>query len=304
MSGATLRSAGGLARLLLLAALAAGAPGGAQAKDFEERVPAEPGGELRVHLDGGSVLVESHDRDEVRVDALAAGLGAGGLDFRLEAREDRVELRGQGGGGWLPGVLGGGPHVRVHIRVPSEFSVDVRTQGGEIEVEGVEGRVQLRTSGGRIALGRIEGDVEARTTGGPIDAEDVEGELRVHTSGGPIRLIDVRGPVDARTSGGGIDVLGAHDEVRAHTSGGSIRVRFDDAPGGRLETTGGSIDVELPDTAGVDLDARTSGGSVAVDDALRPRGRIEPSRVDAELAGGGEQLRLQTSGGSIRVDLR
>jgi hypothetical protein len=292
-----------LARVAALAWLAALSPAPAGAKDFEKRVPAEPGGELRVELDAGSVVLESHDREEVRVNAIAAGAGSGRLDFQLEAREGRVTLKGRGSGGWLPSLIGG-PHVRVHIRVPEEFSVDVRTTGGEIEVEGLEGRVRLRTSGGRIDLGRIEGAVEAETSGGPIQAEAIEGKVRVQTSGGRIRLVSIEGRVDARTSGGDIEVLDAAGEVRARTSGGSIRVRFDDEPGGRLETSGGSIEVELPDGEGVRLDARTSGGTVQVDPAIEARGRIEPARVEADLAGGGERLRLETSGGNIRVHVR
>ena len=292
-----------LARGITLAWLAALPAATASAKDFEKRVPAESGGELRVELDAGSVVLESHDLEEVRVDAMAAGAGARRLDFQLESRNGRVTLRGRGTGGWLRSLIGD-PHVRVHIRVPEEFSVDVRTTGGEIEVEGIEGRVRLRTSGGRIDLGRIEGDVEAETSGGPIEAESIEGDVRVRTSGGRIRLVGIEGRVDARTSGGGIEVLGASGEVRAQTSGGSIHVRFDGEPGGRLETSGGDIEVELPDGDGVRLDARTSGGAVEVDPALEARGRIEPQRVDAELAGGGERLRLETSGGDIRVHVR
>ena len=287
--------------LAILAALVALQPAAAAAKDFSQRVPAEPDGELRVELDAGSVVLESHERDEVRVDALAAGLGARRLDFELESRDDRVVLRGRGSGGWLPSLIGGGPHVRVHIRVPREFSVDIRTGAGEIEVEDLEGDVRLRTSGGRIHLQRIEGEIRAETSGGGIEAEAIAGELRVRTSGGAIRLLDVEERVDAETSGGGIEVLGARTEVRARTSGGSIHVRFEDSPSGRLETSGGSIEVELPDGAGVSLEARTSGGVVDVHPDLEPRGRIERARVDAEVGGGGDRLRLETSGGDIRV---
>jgi hypothetical protein len=293
-----------ITRLLALVLLATLAPAAASARDFEERVPAEPGGDLRVELDAGSVVLESHDLAEVRVDALAAGLGARQLDFRLEANNDRVTLRGKGAAGWLPSLIGGGPHVRIHIRVPNEFSVDIRTAGGDIEIEGVEGRVRARTTGGRIALGRIEGEVDAETSGGPIEADAIEGRVRVRTSGGPIRLVEIEGPVEARTSGGGIDVLGASAEVRAQTSGGPIRVRFDDQPSGRLETSGGSIEVELPEGDGVRLDARTSGGSIVVDPELEAEGRIEPTRVSAEIGGGGDRLRVETTGGNIHILVR
>jgi hypothetical protein len=291
-----------IGRLVILGLIAALLPAAAAAKDFEKRVAAQEGGRLRVDLDSGSIVIESHDREEVRVDALAAGIGAGRLDFAFSAEGDVVTLKG-GPRGWMPAVLGS-PHVRVRVRVPSEFSVDVRTGGGAIEIEDLEGEVRARTSGGAIEMGRIRGDVNAETSGGAIEASEVEGELRARTSGGPIRVFEVTGNVDARTSGGPIEILGAGDRVDANTSGGAINVRFTEAPSGVLETSGGNIDVEFPEDEGIELDARTSGGSVRIDERLTVRGRVEPTRVEAELNEGGDRLRLRTSGGDIEIRVR
>lgn len=290
---------GRIARLGLLVALV---PAVAAAKDFEQRLAVEPGGRLRVELPGGAVVVESHDADEVRVDALAAGVGATRLDFELSRQGSEVRLEGQRSG-WLSSLLSR-THVRVRVRVPHEFAVDVHTAGGDIEVDDLEGDVRARTSGGRITLGHIEGDVDAETSGGAIEVGEIEGDLRVRTSGGPIRIFEVEGAVDARTSGGSIEILGVGGDVDARTSGGSISVRFDEAPGGRIETSGGGIDVEYPDGEGADLDAQTSGGQVEIDAAIPVRGDVAGSRVRARLGDGGRSLRLRTSGGDIGIRVR
>ena len=290
---------GRIAILGLIALLLATA---AAAKDFEQRVAAQSGGRLRVDLDSGSIVIESHDRDEVRVDALAAGVGAGRLDFKLSAQGGEVRLEGRPRG-WMPDVLGS-PQVRVRVRVPSEFSLDIRTGGGAIEIEDLEGEVRARTSGGAIEMGRIDGEVRVETSGGAIEAGEVDGDFHARTSGGPIRIFAVSGRVEARTSGGPIEILRAGDRVDANTSGGAISVRFTDAPSGVLETSGGNIDVEFPEDEGIDLDARTSGGSVRIDEQLKVRGRVEPTRVEAELGEGGDRLRLRTSGGDIRIRVR
>ena len=290
---------GRIAILGLIAALLATA---AAAKDFEQRVAAQSGGRLRVELESGSIVIESHDRDEVRVDALAAGLGAGRLDFELSAQGDEVRLEGRPRG-WMPDVLGS-PQVRVRVRVPSEFSLDIRTGGGAIEIEDLEGEVRARTSGGAIEMGRISGDVRVETSGGAIKAGEVDGDFHARTSGGPIRIFAVSGRVEARTSGGPIEILRAGDRVDANTSGGAISVRFSEAPSGVLETSGGDIDVEFPEDEGMDLDARTSGGSVRIDEQIAVRGHVEPTRVEAELNEGGERLHLRTSGGDIRLRVR
>jgi DUF4097 and DUF4098 domain-containing protein YvlB len=291
-----------IGRLVILGLIATLLATAAAAKDFEQRVAAQAGGRLRVDLDSGSIVIESHDREEVRVDALAAGVGARLLDFQLSAHAEEVTLKGRPRG-WMPAVLGS-PQVRVRVRVPSEFSLDIRTGGGAIEIEDLEGEVRARTSGGAIEMGRIRGDVDAETSGGAIEAGEVDGELRARTSGGPIRVFAVTGSVEARTSGGPIEILGAGDRVDAATSGGAINVRFTDAPSGVLETSGGNIDVEFPEDEGMDLDARTSGGSVRIDEQIAVRGRVEPTRVEAELNEGGDRLRLRTSGGDIQIRVR
>jgi len=291
-----------IGRIAILGLVAALLPAAAAAKDFERSVAAGERERLRVDLDSGSIVVESHDREEVRVDALAAGVGAGRLDFELSAEGDDVVLKGRPRG-WMPSLLGS-PHVRVRVRVPSEFSLDIRTGGGSIEIEDIEGDVRARTSGGSIELGKIRGDVDVETSGGAVEAGEVDGELHARTSGGPIRVFAVTGEVKAHTSGGPIEILGAGDRVDADTSGGAISVRFTEAPSGVLETSGGNIEVEFPEDEGMDLDARTSGGSVRIGEQLSVRGRVEPTRVEAELNDGGDRLRLRTSGGDIEIRVR
>ena len=90
--------------------------------------------------------------------------------------------------------------------------------------------------------------------------------------------------------------------VTARTSGGSITVRFDGDPEGALETSGGSIDVEIPEGAGVDLDARTSGGRVSVQPEITMSGALRSNQIEGSINGGGPKLRLRTSGGNISVE--
>ncbi|MEE9607002.1 MAG: DUF4097 family beta strand repeat-containing protein [Myxococcota bacterium] len=277
-------------------------PLAASAADFEKTVAATSGGTLRIELRAGSVEVIGDADEEVRVDARATGLGAGSLDLALTSDGVDVELSG-GTGGWLANVLRD-PRVRVRVRVPEEYSVDIETGAGSIDLQRLQGTVKARTSGGSIEIDEVEGEVDVRTSGGPVDADSIEGDLRIETSGGRIRVSEVSGRVEARTSGGGIQIHDVGGPVEARTSGGSISVRFNEAPEGTLETSGGGIQVEFPEDEGVDLDAETSGGRVEVEAGAAVHGRLEPQRVVGELNGGGLRLQLRTSGGNIRIRLR
>jgi hypothetical protein len=114
----------------------------ASARDYEDRIAVEPGGHLRIEIEAGAVEVEGDDEDELRVEASASGM-ASPMRFELHRDGDEVRLTGQRGGvgSWLDGG-----RVRVRVRLPTEFSVEIRTGGGAIEVEDLEGSLDARTS--------------------------------------------------------------------------------------------------------------------------------------------------------------
>jgi hypothetical protein len=287
-------AAGAAAGALLCLAPAAGA------EDFRQSIAAEPGGQLEIRLDVGSVEVEGSDGEEIEVEARATNWGPLGREMHFELSGDGVRTRLRGTFvGWAPGI--GGPSVRVRVRVPTEHSLDVETRGGSVEVRELEGDVVAQTSGGQLEVNEIEGDVRLRTSGGSIDVEEVDGDLGARTSGGSISASEVSGAVDVRTSGGSIHLSEVGGPVEARTSGGSITTRFEEAPAGTLETSGGGIAVDFAGGAEFTLEARTSGGRVTVEAPLATRGRIESDHVEGDVNGGGPRLRLRTSGGNITV---
>jgi hypothetical protein len=287
------------------------------AHDLDEILAVDPGGTLFVDLERGAVEVRSHDANQVRVQARAPGWAAWSFEFDLALEDNDVHLTGESfSWGFWPF---GGIHVTVRAWVPREYSVDVRTRGGRIELAELRGRIFAETSGGPVNLRQASGLIALRTSGGPIEAEGVDGDLRadtsggavavsavtgevqVSTSGGSIRIVRAGGPVRARTSGGRIEVEQASSHVDAVTSGGGIRVVFAGEPAGNLETSGGNVEVLMPRDAGAQIEAETTGGRVEVDPALGVRGEVGPRRISGEINGGGPPLRLHTSGGNIRL---
>jgi hypothetical protein len=281
----------------VLAAAAFGLPMFALANEYEERVPAQAGGKLEVVLFTGSVEVEAHTALEVVAEARASGSGVefaltgDGRDSRFEARDTR----------WVGLPFTSWPKVRVRLRVPESYSVSVQTNGGSVELVRLGGEVIARTSGGSIEVEQVQGVVDVKTSGGSIRLDKIRGNVAAETSGGSIRVAEVDGRLDVQTSGGSIRVDEAVGPVEARTSGGSISVTFASAPKGNLRTSGGSIEAEFPRASGVNLDARTSGGRVLVESAIKTTGSAERSRIEGEINGGGESLLLRTSGGNIRV---
>jgi DUF4097 and DUF4098 domain-containing protein YvlB len=242
------------------------------------------------------------------------------VDFRQNGNDVSITGRHPQSRDWFNF---GGDRLRVqwNIRVPHNYSVDVKTSGGKIEITDVRGKVHARTSGGSISAGRIDGPVRVHTSGGSVSIDGATGPVKASTSGGSISIGDAKNEVDVNTSGGSITIDRVSGDVKAHTSGGGIRItetsgkvdattsggsitaKFARQPGGdsRLSTSGGSVNVALASNIAATIDARTSGGGVDSDLPVTVSGKIERGSLNGTINGGGPRLVLRSSGGGINL---
>jgi DUF4097 and DUF4098 domain-containing protein YvlB len=303
--------------------LAWAAPARADFK-LDRQLALAPGGTFTLDTDVGSVSVTgdtaggaavslSSERDdfedlfEIRFEEAE---GTARVTVKRKARVRWAFWRG-----WSEG------HTRFTVRVPAETTVRVKTAGGSIDVARLQGRVGMHTSGGGLRVDSIVGDVAADTSGGSIrmldvrgnvaastsggnvEISNVSGTVTTSTSGGGIRLDGVSGDVSAETSGGSVEVRQAGGRVEAHTSGGSVAVHFGpgNARGGNLSSSGGGIRAELDPSVPLSIDASASGGRVQADIPVTVRGDMGRDALRGDLNGGGALLRLNTSGGGVRI---
>jgi DUF4097 and DUF4098 domain-containing protein YvlB len=124
--------------------------------------------------------------------------------------------------------------------------------------------------------------LHAQTSGGSIRLTDARGTLQVHTSGGSIHLENTGGSIEASTSGGGI---------HAKVSGLEKYLR--------LKTSGGSITASIPGGLGLDLDLK---GNRVNTKLINFNGEAEKDRIRGKMNGGGIEVVMSTSGGSVNLD--
>jgi DUF4097 and DUF4098 domain-containing protein YvlB len=294
----------------------------------------EPGGKLVLETDIGSIEVLTRDTDKLDVEVMREARTASSRkakrmmkDMKIDFRQDgntvyiSAEYEREGFSWFWDNFIGNRLRVKFLISVPQRFNVDLKTKGGGISIDDLEGEVLSKTSGGSLKFNRIQGPVWGRTSGGSIKLLSCEGKADVRSSGGSITIGEVKGNIFAHTSGGGIKIGKAEGEVDASTSGGSIRVeevmgtiRARSSGGSitasisgqpasdcRLTTSGGSITVYMAEDLRVDVNASTSGGRVHTDFPVTIQGEISRSNLNAKINGGGPELYLHTSGGSIHI---
>jgi DUF4097 and DUF4098 domain-containing protein YvlB len=129
-------------------------------------------------------------------------------------------------------------------------------------------------------------DLQIEDTNGAIEANDVRGSHRIETTNGHITLVRCAGDLNAETTNGGIVA-----ELTTVTAGRVVR----------LETTNGNISARLPRTFAASLDASTTNGGIDSDLPVATRGSLSKHSLRGTINGGGPDLHLRTTNGSIRI---
>ena len=201
----------------------------------EKTFPVGKNSSLEVSVSGCEILIKTSDKNEINV--VVEGIDEEDMEYvkmTQSGDEVRVSYRPK----W-----GNHSDGRFIITVTTQTKLDLRTSGGDIELQGnlsadvkgstsggdiiierVKGTVSMSTSGGDVKTGDIDGKADLRTSGGNISLANVNGEATVSTSGGDIRIDKVAKKLDARTSGGDIEVGDIGGDATLSTAGGDVRV--------------------------------------------------------------------------------
>jgi hypothetical protein len=218
--------------------------------------------------------------------------------------------------------------MRYTLTIPKKLNLSVKTHAGHITIDDVDGPVTASSAGGHITTGHIGGTADIQTAGGHISVTDSTGPATLKTAGGHIKIGDVggdlvantagghietghvKGSVKAKTAGGHISIAQADGAVEARTVGGNVTARIAGQPkeASFLESSAGSVNVELASNLKVDVDAESSGGSIASDFELqRPADDNDGSRwhrggsAHGKINGGGPRVELRSNYGRIRI---
>jgi len=247
----------------------------------------------------GDINVSAWDRDEVHVRALVRAT-ARDLEVAREIVASVVisegnRLRASGPEG--RGNQGWGNQswtVDYDVQVPRETELTVSAVNGEVAIRELSGDVSVDAVNGEISISDVSGDIAAEAVNGQIAISQVSGDISAETVNGSIELEGVSGNVDGRAVNGRIEVtlVGdrlAEDGVDLATVNGTVALRIPRTFSAQLEleTDRGGMDVDFPNAELLLAPITTSGRS----------GR----RISTTLGGGGPLVRVETTGGAIRI---
>ena len=270
-------------------------------KKIERSFSVQPGGLLDIDADIGSVTTTGTDSGQVTVRVFARGSDENlrRMHVEFDQRGTTVRVTERTDHNYFRFLHDNNMDVHFEVSVPNNFNLRIRTAGGDLKVVDVKGKIDGETSGGDLELRKLEGNLRLETSGGNVDAEGLSGDCTCETSGGSIRAERIQGTSHFNTSGGNIEIRDADGRLVASTSGGDIVATLKGNQGIDLSTSGGNLTVRLPKATPGDVQAETSGGDVSCD--LPFDGKIKDGRMNGRINGGGNLIRLETSGGDILI---
>jgi TonB family protein len=260
-------------------------PSGRVLRENSQKISAEKSGEiptkdgrtLRVNVELGNVQVFTDEssrisyRAFVEADSRDPGAEEFLRQFSFGAQQTPWGVALDGKVPWQG--LRGRFSVTIEIHIPRHANLEVRTGGGDIDVQDIDGRVSLISAGGNITVGRVGcGDDSGRAARAAVGNNSDRRKpvlpvaARIETQGGRITVGDVAGALRATTAGGHISIGNITEDVILRTGGGQIRAgRI--AGAAALDTGGGNIHIE---SAGSSVAADTAGGGIAIRQADAP----------------------------------
>ena len=264
---------------------------------------------------GGEIEIRDNITGTVNLNSAGGNVTTADVTGDVDLSTSGGNIRtGSVSGNYLVSTMGGDIDA-VNI---SGKKARVKTMGGDIELKNVKAELNLQTYGGDIEVGQLEGKSDLNTYGGNIFIESAKSGVRLNTYGGNIRVGNSESYVEAKTAGGNIHIKQARGHVRARTNAGNISVTL--YPSGSessiLSTNSGEIELSLPSSAKVDIEAEIDVHGAWDEDAYviesdfpsdRENDSYNESKRKSErsakytINGGGQKISLKAVNSDIKI---
>jgi DUF4097 and DUF4098 domain-containing protein YvlB len=262
---------------------------------IEERWPLDSGGSVRVASPFGSIRILGWDADSVAVSArLERPAGEGRFSAAGDAHVRKLAVD----------TAAGAAELEVHV--PRGATVWVKSATASVEVEGLDGTVDLSSQGGSIRVVGTPQDVTAETMDGSVEVAGGTARARVKTVSGDILLRGASQDLGASTLSGRIVVRAAGwqrggtgvQRGKFESVTGDVRFEGELGRGGavEVESQSGTIELRVPASTVADFDVLTIGGTIT--------NHLSSAQPKPRAAGTGQELRFSTGAGGAQITAR
>jgi Putative adhesin len=273
-----------LAIITILAEVVYGA--GEVRKEF--RYTVGPKASISVINEYGPISIKPSPGNQVLVTAI---LGSDQVEVDQSQSGDRVSILSH----LKPGADRNTGWVEYQVQVPSDASVTIHSNTGPLSAE------------------HLRGDLTMEGAAAPMQVRDIrDAHVHVRTMDGPVTLTNVlNGHVEITSVSGDVNLNGVTGAlVEVNSNSGRIHYDGDFGGGGqyRLMSNTGDIEAFAPESASIDVSARSVHGQVDNDFRLIPEHTNFVVRAGSAFAGtigkAASSVKLHSFSGKIHLKIR
>jgi len=266
-------------------------------KKIERRLPLGMEGAFRVMNMVGSVVVHGWSKDTVLIkgtispgDQFFVGGGYTGAKMFIESADQRDPKP-----------------ANLEIWVPARARVWVKTATAKIDVDGVEGGLDLYVVSGNIDVTGNPKELNAEAIDGDIHISGSPAWLRAKSASGAITLRGGSSDAGISTVSGTVKVEGgAFERSRIETVTGNVSFagQLDRSGAFDFDTHSGSIDIAIPDKTNASFSVATIASSISnnITRAKPVAGRFGRGfELTTDAGDGGAKVTVRTFKGSVTL---
>jgi len=185
-----------------------------------------------------------------------------------------------------------------------QLPMTAKTGSGNITVDRISGESRVSSGSGDLKINSVKGILYADTGSGNIRAEDIAGDVFVNTGSGDIEVRQsAGGSAKAQTGSGNIKLHGVKGGLRADAGSGNIQAEGEPTSDWRLGAGSGNITLRIPTQASFNLDARTSSGTLKLNNhQVTTQGTLARNHIQGNVGNGGVLLDIHTGSGDIELE--
>jgi DUF4097 and DUF4098 domain-containing protein YvlB len=185
-----------------------------------------------------------------------------------------------------------------------QLPMTAKTGSGNVTVDRMSAETRVSSGSGDLKINSVKGILYADTGSGNIHADDIAGDVFANTGSGDV---DIRqsagGSVKAQTGSGNINLHGVMGGLRADAGSGNIQAEGEPTSDWRLGAGSGNITLKVPTQASFNIDARTSSGTLRLNNhQVTTQGTLARNHIQGKVGNGGVLLDLHTGSGDIELE--
>jgi DUF4097 and DUF4098 domain-containing protein YvlB len=190
------------------------------------------------------------------------------------------------------------------VSVPHGVAVDIRTEAGDVSVNGAIGNSKVSVTSGDVVIENSKGSLELGLTSGDLTMKNSDfSSLSVSNKSGDLRLESVTGIINLRSSSGDVVISEAGGKsLSVETISGDLTITYANGMKGNasLRTVNGEISVALPEDADCRIKLSAIQGEVTSKLVLQDEARAKGS-LTGRLGEGFGSLDVSTVNGDINL---